>query len=396
LGDRRQAIRKLVFGFALGGAFVVCIQGLSAWAVAANLGKPGTNFDIVNVMNRRLPELHEVAGAPVPAPHHIVVLGDSTVASYPPGRQVPDAIEDELNAIAEPASRIHALSLAISGVASFDYYFLADEIIAAKPDGIVFSFNLDTLSDTWRQSYSRPELAGLVRPRRILQSLGLPLWTLGLTTDRFLFSVAVVQGGGYEAWNGLLHEQARSGRARTAVRDYFDAALGGQAGVDFKEAADSALLAEILVPGYKRFKPAGAELHYRGAMQGIPDNHPVLRAFDECLATFAAAGIPVFVYLTPTNVEFLASVGVFDPDGLGRTIGQIEAVARRHDADFVDLHDLLPDAAFRDATGHFTTDAPIDGPVAVARALAPSYLDHIRAHYPAPGQTNDAQQETRD
>ena len=50
------------------------------------------------------------------------------------------------------------------GSGPFDYYLLADEIAAARPD--LIALNLDAFSQTWQHAFSRPQLAGREWPSR--------------------------------------------------------------------------------------------------------------------------------------------------------------------------------------------------------------------------------------
>jgi len=104
-----------------------------------------------------------------------------------------------------------------------------------------------------------------------------------------------------------------------------------------------------------------------------------MQVIDALLRDFAAVGTATVLYVPPITVEHLQRVGVYDERGLGRTIATLENIARAAGAEFADLHDLLPDAAFRDNGGHFTHDPPYDGPVLVAEALAPYVLVQARA-----------------
>jgi hypothetical protein len=380
---RRRALRLLVFTACLAASFSLGVRAIVRMLDAADLGSPAINFNIVDILQRRLPALSDSEPGTTPSPVRVVVLGDSTVVSYPRGRQVHQALERELSRLSpEESPAVEMISLAVSGVAAFDYFFLADEIAAAEPDGVLFSFNLDTLSEDWRNSYARPELVGRIAPARVPEAGALPLHWIGLTYDRFLFSVSVVQAGGYGLWYELMFQQARMGRARKAVRDWIGASVGNQANADFDRAAADALIARLFQPGgTRRFTPEGQLTHYGAALSGIPEDHPVLLALAGTLAAFERAGIPVFVYLTPANVEYMQTLGLLDGAGLDETVRQVERVVVANGGEFLDLHALLPDGAFRDATGHFTVGEAFDGPALLAEALAPAFLEHVRTRY---------------
>lgn len=382
---QRSTLRALVFVVCLVPALALTHLVLVRAMAAADLGRPAIDFNIVDILRRRLPRLAETREHLEDPVLQIVVLGDSTVISYPRGRQVPDRLEQALEARREAGPRIETLNLAVSGVAVFDYYFLADEIVRARPDAVLIAFNLDTLSDAWRGAYLRPVLAGMIDPARLLHTMSLPLHWIGLTFDQLLFYLGVVQSGGYELWYDLALEQARMGRARTAIRDQLDEFMGGKAGKEFDDAAAQALLRRLFAIGdrpdtlFKRFNRTGQLQHYGSALEGVPVDHPQLRALGSTVGVFERAGIPVVVYVNPVNHEHMDALGILDREGLATTASSIGSVVHENGGAFVDLHDLLPDAAFRDATGHFTVSDEFDGPALLSEALAPTLLTKLNA-----------------
>ena len=82
--------------------------------------------------------------------------------------------------------------------------------------------------------------------------------------------------------------------------------------------------------------------------------------------------------MNPTNIDNLERVGVYDPESFGQTIQAVREVSGACDVKLVDLHDLLPDAGFRDPAGHFSTDDEVDGPLLVARELVPVVLERAK------------------
>ncbi len=378
----RRLLRVVVFGAGLTIVFSLATFVLLQAVRSAVPERPPVNLNIADVIERRLPELARNRAESREPLHQIVVLGDSTVVSYRPGHQVPEQVEAELARLAPEGPRIELVSLAVSGVAPFDYYFLADRIIAAEPDGVLFSFNLDTVSPSWRNAYSRPELAGLTALRRVPEAASLPLDWVGLTLDRLLFYVSIVQLGGFDLWYQLMIDQARVGRARSEVQGWADGVFGGEASHVTKDAIDEHVLSSLFVPGpehpYFRFTEKGVLEHYRGALGGLGPDNPVLQALTAAVRDFERAGIPVFVYLTPVNVEHMDALGLLNREGLARTIAVVEEEVREAGGDFIDLHALLPDEGFRDGTGHFVVDDEVDGPARVAQALGEPLLGHIR------------------
>jgi hypothetical protein len=109
-------------------------------------------------------------------------------------------------------------------------------------------------------------------------------------------------------------------------------------------------------------------------LDGVGPDHPVIQVLAATLRVFREAGIPTLVFTIPINVEFMDSVSSYDSARLARTIRSVRQAARDGGAGYLDLHELLPDAGFRDAPGHLAYEGDIDGPRRLAVALAPSVL----------------------
>lgn len=342
-------------------------------------------LDVIDVVEGRLPEL---AGADAARTFNVAFLGDSMVVSYPPGRTVPERLEQAIQATRGRRPRVEVLSVAAPGMGPFDYYLVADEIAEARPDQVILPFNLAALSEGWRGTFSRPELAGWVRPARIVEALGLPLEWIGLTTDRMLFYMAIVRSGTSPLWQEFLRQQARLGRARTIATTTLEKRVGSTASIRFGTArfrySDSINVIETKKPGKpgkrKRLSAGGARRRYGPALDGVDENNAVVRVLAAAVSRFREDDIRVLVYANPTNVASLEEVGVLEGGGLEQTLDVIGAAVRGAGGEFADFHALLPDEGFRDAAGHFNvrgTDP--DGPELLGNALAPLVLDEARA-----------------
>lgn len=396
--DATSRLRRVLWTLALAGCFAASgaavVAGSFHWLRGARLGRPTLVFDYSRMMGKRLPALAE---ARRPGRPTVAMLGDSALVSYPEGRTVPARLQERLDA--------DVASLGMSGSGPFDYYFLADRIAAARPDVVVVALNLDHFSRAWQGAYSRPQLAGWIAPARLLEALRMPLDWIGLTTDRLLFYVGLVQAGGYDPWTWLTLRQAQVGRAR----DRFEAWLQGAVDASgdrrdestperrFRAAADARTLARLFTdPEIRHYREEGVREHYDVTLAGLPSDHPVLRVLGACIDRFRRAGARVLVYVAPLEVTYLESRGLLDRTGLARTIATIEAAVRAHGGSFADFHDLLPGEAFRDAPGHLAyprqapaaaddggRDATPDGPARLADALAPVVRDVLRHRAPA-------------
>ena len=308
---RQRTLRLLVFSGCLGLAFAAVFAGILAALEAAQVGEPRVSLNVVEVTRRRLPTLRE---GRAPDATRVAFLGDSTTISYPRLRTIPDNLERALSGGKRAGAPIEIHNLAISGIGTFEYYFLVEEIKAAQPDAVIFAFNLDTLSDAWRGNNSRPELAGWVEPAHLGEALALPLHWIGLTTDQLFLYVSIVRAGGYEAWRWLKIEQARMGRGQDSLRHRLGDLCSANPEQAFDDASNAHTLATLCLPGSdnRRFSQRGQLEHHGDALAGVDAGHPVLRVFAATLARLRADGIPVLVYVAPANIEHMGRLGVFD------------------------------------------------------------------------------------
>ncbi|MBW2293194.1 MAG: hypothetical protein JRG94_12920 [Deltaproteobacteria bacterium] len=90
-------------------------------------------------------------------------------------------------------------------------------------------------------------------------------------------------------------------------------------------------------------------------------------------------GSDVLVYVNPINVEHIEQLGLLDESGLAQSLDHATAAVTRNGGHFVDLHQIFPDAAFRDRSGHFAYEGEINGPVELAERLAPSVVSIVES-----------------
>jgi hypothetical protein len=370
MAGRGGTLRGLALLVCFGAVLAAVLAGGISWLRDARLGRPTLVFDYSRITGNRLPALAQAGRA---GQTTVAVLGDSALVSYPDGRTVPDRLQERLP--------FHVASLGVPGSGPFEYYFLASEIAGADPDLVVIGVNLDHFSHAWQGAYSRPQLAGLIGAERLGEALMLPLHWTGLTTDRLLFYIGLVEAGGYEPWYWLTLRQAQMGRARQQLEAWLQGSgyvARNDTGDDtperlFRQAVDRRTIERVFTgPDIHRYREDALREHYAVTLAGIPNDHPVLRVLAATVAGFRDRDVDVLVYAVPLDVEYLAEQGLLDRDGLDRTVSTLANAVIRNGGIFADLHALFETEVFRDAPGHLVFEGDIDGPALLAEALAPS------------------------
>jgi hypothetical protein len=280
----------------------------------------------------------------------ILLLADSTAMSVRPGHNLKQRLRALLR---RRKATARVVPLVYEGLDPFDYYCLADALVAARPQLVVLGINLHAFELPRSPRALRPELVGWLAPRRLPEALRLPLVNWGITTDVMLLRVGLVQIGALAPWSALRDTQARVGRSLERLRDRV--APGSEPGpaTRLREAIGTHDL-DRLTSDYRRaFSREGALRTYGTALRGIRSDHPVLQLLATTLRQLEAAGAQSLVYVVPVKRTPLERAGLGFA-GLELTLGRVESVVRSEGAVFVDAHALLPDDAFNDPT-HFDT-----------------------------------------
>ena len=266
-------------------------------------------------------------------------------------------------------------SFASPGFTQFTQYFLSHRVANTRPDGVVLAFNLASFSQQWRNA-DRPELAAWLPVRHLGEALGLPLHWIGISTDELLLYTTTVAAGGFDAWRWLLHAQARCVRAWASLSEWLQARSGSRRMASRTRPCISSNVARRRTSPDHRSARRESLAHSRldAILAGVGPDHPVLRVLRATLEVFREHGIPVLVYIVPLNVEHLERIGLRDRDGLRRGVESVRRVVLASGASLVDLHDLLPDAAFSDGGGHLVVGGSLDAPPIVARRIAQAWL----------------------
>lgn len=375
-GQRAWSLRYLL-GFLLG--FVLALITLPALSIAltgfVEIDAGQHPLEVAAHIEAGLEKLRETRDEP--DVFRVAYLGDSTVYTYGAGHNLPRTLQQELDrrGTGKPEIRVYNLAYPAMGVMS--YYFMADLIAEASPDLILWETSFTHVSPRWR-SNTRKGLAGFVGFGRLPEALSLPLGYIALTADQLLFYRAVIALGGFDAWRALGREQSKIAKLRPVLENALFAWAKKRPEVRFRIRAGLTTSKASMIAGPKphRYTAESERAHYGKALTGLAPDHAALQAFDRGLARFARDDIPVLVYLNPINVEHLRRVEVFDAAEIDRSAEIYRGVAERSGAEFLDLHDYLPDRYFMDAPGHFFSTEELNGPGMMADALSPPVLQH--------------------
>ncbi len=310
----------------------------------------------------------------------VLMIGDSTVMAYPKGRTLYDQLQTVLDRQSLPVPAVQVYSVAAQGMTPGNFYLALDGIVRAKPDIVTIALNLGVIRSYLPPVLRRPELAGWMSARRLPRALvGLPLQHYGVTADQLLFHQLLVRTRQPRLWFVQRREQARVGHFRQYAEDYVAERTGLRTEPIARAARRNAVMRSETLPGDRnRFNERRADEFFGVSMRGLDENHFTMRVLEALLEELDAAGISVVMYVVPTNIDHLRDVGVYNEAGLSKTLSVFRAAADRYGAYFVDAHDLLSDAAFRDAFGHLFYDEPINGPQLLAERLAPDVARVLR------------------
>lgn len=257
------------------------------------------------------------------------------------------------------------INLSAAGLTAFSHYFASEQLAELNANRFIIAVNLGWFSR--RTSAQQPTLAGMLPIRRWPEAAGLPLHEIGLSADEIVTSHALMASGQFDTWWDLQREQVR---VKTAVRRAgreIQRALGVPPATDYAHVVTRHRAARV----YDRKHPtvAGALQRWGPVLDGLSDDDPNLQVLEALIARLRESGARVLVMVPPTNVAVLEKHGMYDTDGFATSLGRIREVATRHDADFLDLHDLLPDDAFRDPNDHLDFRSETQPARRIAREL---------------------------
>lgn len=365
---RRTVAGVAAFALALAATGGAVIGGLER----AGVGRSTTLLDQIDRLQRSVELL---AGRPS-GDWDVAVVGDSHLLRAG-GLPLPSQLE---RALWKRRGDAAVWRVAAPGLSVFGQYCLSDRIAATQPDRVVVELNLADFSLAWRET-GEAALAGLVPPRRWLEALGLPLSHAGVSVDQLLFYGALVQSGGLAAWRRLRDEQARAPLALRGLAAQLQEHSPWPAGLGYERAHDLAGLHRARLGSERRASTAWVRTVLGPALDGVGPRHPSLRFLDALLAHYAEAGVRALVFVNPVNVQHLERLGL-ETRGLAASVARVRDVALRRGADFLDLHALLPDAAFHDEMDHLEAGGP--GGARAGEAIADALLGPSAPRQPHP------------
>lgn len=369
------------------------LRGLLACAVAAlmTIGVLRT-VDLLTLVYppvqgdalRALYNTSEEAAAAKPGPLRLVYFGDSLSQPEDMSRAA-DAIPPRLRAHIGAAlgkaglgneQDVQLVPFVYSGLSQWSLYYIADRMVALRPDLAVIEFNLYNFGPFWR-GRERKILAALLDLRRLPEVLTLPTSAAGLATDEWIFHNLLLNSGLLPRWHTIQREQARCAESYWSLADKAQQILG------FPELAIRSQnrifdLADKRQPDRKRATPGYARLLLGKALTGVAEDDAALRVLDAAVRRFVSAGIDTLVFIPPYNVEHLKSLGLLEGAHYEDAIAHVGAVAERAGAKFLDLHAMFPDEYFRDFMDHLKESDQTKGHDKVAERLAAALADDSR------------------
>lgn len=335
----------------------------------------GSRYDMVTTGLDRISALNDVESHKA----KIVYFGDSTVAAYDGRLPLPTLTKKHLNTLRQ-RQWVEVANAAAPGGGITQVAFLADEVADFEPDLVIWQLSFFQFTDRWTSRNGAPELVGFVHAARLPELLMMPFQKFRLSLSDILLQQTIVRLGVHDVHRWLRESQLRFGHVRGFVEDALNPNHGR------KPEARAQL---IRGRGYmrrhvdmsvgNRYSAYGEQVHFGRTLDGLEPDDPKLQLLASGIRAFTRDGVDVLVYLNPTNLERIKSVGVFNEEGIATTVDAIRNVVEASGAHFLDMHDMLVDDAFADAAGHFRDDEARPVPRVVTTRVAEAVLPIIKA-----------------
>ncbi len=301
----------------------------------------------------------------------IVFFGDSTVASYEQGLALPALTAKQIGRLArEP--KVKMINASAPGAGILQYAFLADRVAAYEPDLVIWQLSFFQFTDRWTARNGPPELVGFVDGDRLPEILSMPIEVFRLSLADLLLHQAIVQIGLHDLHGSVRTSQLRFAHLVELAEDRLNPNRGRKPEARARTMRGQGYLVRHVLPNSRppRYSAYGERIHFETTLEGLDEDHAKLALLGSGIRALTESGTDVLVYLNPTNIEHLRELGILNTVGLQRTIDLIRAAVATSGGHFLDLHDLLGDAEFRDPPGHFVEDETQTVPRRVALPIA--------------------------
>jgi len=363
MAGSRGVARWTVLGLAFLASFALVAWALLKGLDAAEVVSGPVRLDVVEWLGRRMERIEADRGQR----RQVIFVGDSlSMDMKPPDESVPRRLSEDLDAHAGMGT------LTASGLDIYSHYFLSEPVAALDADLVVLEVNLRNFSPAKRP---RGHLAVWLPTTRWPEAASLPLHEAQASLDQLIFYRSVARAGGLNGLHSLQKNQVRVVQGYRSLAHWLQRMLGDSDGLVYLQQHILAVLGRTQTGN--RQTRHDAEMFYGPALAGVDVDAPALKMLDAILGALTRSGNPVVLYTAPLNVEHLRRLEMYDAHGIATTISRIRDVARRHDADLIDLHDLLPDAAFGDSRNHLDYESEVDGAGLIAQRIAPVVLRRL-------------------
>lgn len=339
---QRTALAIVASLFTLAG--FLGIGALLIWGLdAAEEPYRKVELDLVRQLDRKLTLLGRYDGPP-----RLAYLGDSL--SMPTnGKPAPAELAQILRKRAgAPPGSSTLINFSSAGLTSFSHYFISERLAGLGVDRFIIATNLGWFSR--KRFAQQPALAGMLPANRWPEAATLPLHEIGLSADEVVLSNAWLQTGLFNIPWQIQREQVRFRNAVDRAGHRLQHAVGHARGARYQRRVTQYRTHRIY--DGKRPTYIGAVDRWGAVLEGLAPDDPNLLVLDALVRRLRATGARVLVMVPPTNVEIMTKLDLAPGDGFQTSLDRIRDVATQHGADFLDLHDLLPDSAFRDPTDH--------------------------------------------
>jgi len=112
----------------------------------------------------------------------------------------------------------------------------------------------------------------------------------------------------------------------------------------------------------------------RTTLRPISTRNPVVRMLAKDVATIQRHRSQALVLVAPVNWQALTELGIYDATAVRESIQTLREVTEANGGILVDLHDILPEASFRDRAGHYRPE----GDELIAERLTPELMKELR------------------